>query len=293
MTRQKTSNNLDTPRPFLKWVGGKGQLLHELLKRVEQAGDFNRYHEPFLGGGALFYALHRAKRLNRQAHLSDYNPRLIKTYQGVRDDVEAVIKFLETHKKKHNDEYYYAIREKLRDDIKTGAHASVPLHAARIIYLNKTGYNGLYRENSKGLYNVPVGRYKNPLICDEPNLRACAKALKKTKLEPRHFHEIIDNAKPGDLVYFDPPYDPVSKTAAFTSYAKGGFGEDSQYLLAETYKDLHAKGVKVLLSNSYTDFIRRIYKHPDIQIDQVTANRNINSNAKKRGAISEALIRNF
>ena len=291
MTRRQTVHNLDTPRPFLKWVGGKGQLLGELLERVDRLDGFGRYHEPFVGGGALFYALHRSKRLKKQAWLADYNPRLIATYNGVKQDVEAVIRFLQKHKKNHGESYYYEVRERLREDVRTKAQTPPPQHAARIIYMNKTGYNGLYRENSKGLYNVPFGRYKNPQICDEDNLRACSKALKKAKVETRHFHEIVDKADKKDLVYFDPPYHPVSKTATFTSYAKDGFGEDSQLLLLDKFKDLDAKGVKVLLSNSYTDFVRDLYS--DFTIDKVSANRNINSDARKRGAVSEALVRNF
>ena len=200
MTPPKISKSLDTPRPFLKWVGGKGQLLTELLARVDAAGDFGRYHEPFVGGGALFYALHRNRRLTRQARLSDYNPRLIATYEGVKQDVDAVIKHLKRHRKNHSEEYYYHVRELLREDVRAGLDTAPPEHAARTIYLNKTGYNGLYRENSKGLYNVPFGRYANPQICDEENLRACAKVLAKTKLSACHFEEILDHAKPGDLV---------------------------------------------------------------------------------------------
>jgi len=292
MTQRRKNNNLDTPRPFLKWVGGKGQLLGELLKRVDAVDGFGRYHEPFVGGGALFYALYRSKHLKRQAWLSDYNPRLIATYEGVKQDVEKVIRLLHKHKKHHCEEYYYEVREQLREDVRTDAKTPAPQHAARIIYMNKTGYNGLYRENSKGLYNVPFGRYKNPQICDEDNLRACSKALSKTKLYTFHFDEIVKAAEPGDLVYFDPPYDPVSNTSAFTGYSKHGFGDDSQRLLSKIYKDLDAKGVKVLLSNSYTDFVREEL-YSNYIIDEVSANRNINSKASKRGAISEALVRNF
>ena len=291
MTARRIAKNHLTPRPFIKWVGGKGQLLPELLKRVEMAGDFGRYHEPFVGGGALFYALYRAKLLKKQAFLSDFNPRLIEAYRGVKEDVDAVIKHLNKHKKKHCEEYYYAVRETLRESVRKKSPPSAPEHAARIIYLNKTGYNGLYRENSKGLYNVPFGRYKNPMICDEVNLRACAKAFSKVKFEARHFQDILKKAKPGDLVYFDPPYDPVSKTASFTSYAKGGFGENAQRLLAMTCEKLDTQGVKFILSNSPTPLIRELYK--GFTIDTVSANRNINSNATKRGAIEEVLVRNF
>lgn len=290
MTRK--GNNLEMPRPFLKWVGGKGQLLDELLARVDEAGAFGRYHEPFVGGGALFYAMHRGKLLGKKkASLADYNPRLVATYEGLRDDVDGVIRFLLSHKKKHSEAYYYKVREDLRGDVSKGGPKDLVKHAARTIYLNKTGYNGLYRENNSGLYNVPFGRYKNPQICDEENLRACAKALAKATITATHFSTITKRAQKGDFVYFDPPYDPVSKTASFTSYAKGGFNEDSQRLLAQTCKDLHAEGVKVLLSNSYTDFIRDLYS--DFTVEAVSANRNINSNPGKRGAIQEALVRNF
>ena len=292
MTR--STNHLELPRPFLKWVGGKGQLLDELLKRVDMAGDIGRYHEPFVGGGALFYAMVRSKRLGKKkAFLSDYNPRLVATYEGVKNDVDGVIKHLLKHKKNHSEEYYYSVREKLRDDIRNGGPGNTIEHAARIIYLNKTGFNGLYRENNQGLYNVPFGRYENPQICDEENLKACSKALNSAQIKASHFASIVDTAQSGDFVYFDPPYDPVSKTASFTSYAKGGFGEDSQRLLAEACKDLHKKKVRVLLSNSYTEFIQGLYKIDGFTVEAVSANRNVNSNPGKRGAIQEALVRNF
>ena len=291
MTRK--TNHLELPRPFLKWVGGKGQLLDELLNRVDMAGAIGRYHEPFVGGGALFYAMVRTKRLGKKnAYLSDYNPRLVATYEGVKNDVDGVIKRLLKHKKNHSEEYYYAVREKLREDIGNGGPRNTTEHAARIIYLNKTGYNGLYRENNKGLYNVPFGRYKNPQICDEDNLHACSLALGKANLSHAHFEKVVEKAQEGDFVYFDPPYDPVSKTAAFTNYAKGGFNEDSQRLLAEKARELDKAGVKFLLSNSYTDFIRSLYEE-DFTVEAVSANRNINSNPGKRGAIQEALVRNF
>ncbi|PCJ54092.1 MAG: hypothetical protein COA73_14650 [Candidatus Hydrogenedentota bacterium] len=272
------------PRPFLKWVGGKRQLLPELLKRIDEAGDFGRYHEPFIGGGALFFELYRQGRLGRKkAYLSDYNPRLIETYEVVRDDTDKLIHLLKQHKAKNEHDYYYEVRANVPNE-KTE-------RAARIIYMNKTCYNGLYRENSKGLFNTPYGRYKNPQICDEENLHACAEALGHAKLVAQHFDMITKSAKKGDLVYFDPPYHPVSKTASFTGYAKDGFGEDAQRLLAHDFRKLHEHGVKVLLSNSYTPFILELYK--GFTIDEVSANRAINSRADRRGKISEALIRNF
>ena len=279
-------NRHATPRPFLKWVGGKGQLLPELMKRIEKAGDLGRYHEPFVGGGALFFELTREHRLRKQAFLSDNNIRLIEAYRGVRDDVEGLIDRLNKHKAKHSETYYYEVR------------ARVPNHpldrAARIIYLNKTCYNGLYRENSKGLFNVPFGRYKNPAICDEANLRDVAKALKKVKIEQRHFETVTEKAKAGDVVYFDPPYHPVSKTASFTAYDRGGLeNEDLQRLLARVCQELHEKNVRVLLSNSDTPVIRELYKLPRFRTETVQATRAVNSRADRRGKVNEVLVRNF
>ncbi len=249
-----------TPRPFLKWVGGKGQLLPKLIERVEAAGEFGRYHEPFVGGGALFFELQRTNRLPRaRSYLSDNNDRLIETYQGVQSGVERIIKLLERHKARHSEDYFYEIRSKVPRD---------PLaRAARIIFLNKTCYNGLYRENRKGQFNAPFGRYKNPAICDADNLRAVAVALTHAKLECRHFFEVSKHAKVGDLVYFDPPYHPVSKTASFTSYDKSGFGEDSQILLAKVFEELTDRGVKAILSNSMTGFVQQLYRDRRFKID--------------------------
>ena len=281
MNATRTINRYALPRPFLKWVGGKGQLLAELTARVERAGDFGRYHEPFVGGGALFFELYRASRLKKQAWLSDNNPRLIEAYIGVRDHVDEVIRLLKRHKRKHSEEYFYQVRG--LGQANNRARPSSAASAARTIYLNKTCYNGLYRENRKGEFNSPFGRYKNPPICDEENLRAVSKALKKAKIENRHFETVVDRARPA--------YHPVSKTASFTSYVSGGFGEDSQRLLARVYKQLNDKGVQVLLSNSMTGFVQDLYK--PFRIDQVTANRAINSRPDRRGKVSEALVRNF
>jgi len=272
------------PRPFLKWVGGKGQILDDLLRRVALAEPFGRYHEPFVGGGALFFELARQRRLGRRkAHLSDNNRNLMDAYEGVQQDADGVIGLLEEHKRLHSKDYYYRTR--------ASVPRSVTERAARIIYLNKTCFNGLFRENSKGEFNVPMGRYKNPLICDEDNLRACAAALRKTRLETTHFETVLDRAKPGDLVYFDPPYVPLSKTASFTSYDKSGFGEDSQRLLARVFEALAVRGVKVLLSNSMTNLVEDLYE--GYEVERVLAKRLVNSRADRRGKVSEALVRNF
>lgn len=283
MTTPRTNGRYALPRPFLKWVGGKGQLLPELVKRVEMVGDFGRYHEPFLGGGALFFELYRAGALKKQAYLSDTNPRLIEAYEGVRDHVDELIDLLNRHKRLHSEEHFYRVRAKVPK--------TLPERAARIIYLNKTCYNGLYRENSRGEFNSPFGRYKNPVICDEDNLRAASKALKKAKIEARHFQTVADYAERGDLVYFDPPYHPVSETASFQGYHKGAFGEDSQRLLAEVYAKLAAKEAYVLLSNSMTELVQVLYKN--FTLDSVQANRAVNSRGDRRGKVSEAMIRNF
>lgn len=273
------------PRPFLKWVGGKGQLLPVLLRQVKRAGDFGRYHEPFVGGGAFFFELYRQGRLKglEPSLLSDTNERLIETYRGVRDEPERVIGLLERHKARHDKEYYYEMREHVPDD---------PVErSARIIYLNKTCFNGLYRENSKGLFNVPIGKYKNPMICDEENLWAVSMALQSVELDCRPFPTVRDKAQPGDLVYFDPPYHPVSATAKFTSYDQKGFGEKDQRALAEVFSELSRRGVKAVLSNSYTPLILDLYK--DFVMHEVSATRAINSRADRRGAVSEALVTTF
>ena len=284
MKRERSSRVYETPRPFLKWVGGKRQLLPELLERVEEAGKFGRYHEPFVGGGALFFALYRNKMLDRKkAYLSDNNLHLIEAYQGVKDHVEDVIELLKEHKANHERDYFYQIRATIPP--------TLPERAARIIYLNKTCFNGLYRENSKGQFNAPMGSYKNPGICDEENLRAVAEALKSVRIKQQHFENVMEDALRGDFVYFDPPYQPVSKTASFTGYHKGSFGEDSQRLLAMVFEDLRQKDVKALLSNSKTPLVEQLYK--GFTIETVFATRLVNSRADRRGEVSEVLVRNY
>jgi DNA adenine methylase len=278
------ANLAATPHPFLKWAGGKGQLLTEILPRIERAGAFGRYHEPFVGGGAVFFGLARAGRLGgADARLSDNNAGLIETYQAVRNDVERLIALLKMHRVRHGKEYYYAVRAAVPDDPTE--------RAARIIYLNRTCFNGLYRENSKGEFNVPIGSYTAPRICDENNLRAVADILKTAHVEQRHFATVLDLAAPGDFVYFDPPYHPVSKTASFTAYDKGGFGEDDQRELAAVFGELTRRGIKALLSNSMTDLVRDLYGKYEIEC--VHATRAVNSRADRRGAVEEALVRNY
>ena len=273
-----------TPRPFLKWVGGKGQLLPALLAAFREAGSITRYHEPFVGGGALFFELKRLGMLGRnKSYLSDANTRLIETYEAVRDETDTLVQQLRAHAALHGKEHYYATRAAIPTDRAA--------RAARVIYLNRTCFNGLYRENSRGEFNVPMGRYVNPLICDEENLRAVAAALRDAKLSSRTFHDSAKDVKSGDFVYFDPPYDPLSTTASFTSYHKDDFGRADQKELSETFRELDKRGARVLLSNSDTPYIRKLYK--GFRIEQVMASRQVNSRADRRGKIAELLVRNY
>ena len=279
----RVSHRMAVPRPFLKWAGGKGQLLEQLMARVDRAGDFGRYHEPFVGGGALFFEMFRSCRLRKHAWLADNNPNLIDAYWGVKKDVERVIQLLLLHRKRHSKEYYYQVRAGVpKDRLK---------RAARIICLNKTCYNGLYRENRKGEFNVPCGQYKNPNICDEENLRAVAKALRRARIGSSPFAKVLTTAKSGDLVYFDPPYHPLSSTSSFTGYEKNGFNETSQRELAEVFGRLNKMGVKVILSNSMTPLVQKLYR--TFTIERVYANRPVNSRADRRGKVCEALVTNF
>jgi DNA adenine methylase len=271
------------PRPYLKWAGGKSALLPDLLVRVQAARPFRAYFEPFIGGGALFFELARLGLIPRKAVLSDANPNLIEAYVGVRDHVETVIRALLRHKTLHSADHYYAVRD--------AAPRTLPARAARLIYLNRTCFNGLYRENSRGRFNVPMGRYKNPCICDETNLRACSMALQQAQLAVKPFQHVLEKARSGDFVYFDPPYHPLNKTSSFTAYARNGFAEKDQQLLAQLFAQLSDRRVKCLLSNSMTPLVQQLYA--DFTIEEVYAPRHLNSRPDRRGKIPEALIRNF
>jgi len=289
--RQGNQNSL--PKPFIKWVGGKGQLAGELLKRAPT--EFNAYHEPFMGGAALFFALYRDGRLSgKRVFLSDVNQELVGTYQAIRDDLKKVIARLATHQKKfrsleHEEqkrEYFYSVRQRAPEDLQP------PARAARMIFLNRTGFNGLYRVNSKGKFNVPFGRYKNPLICDAQNLRAVSAALGKAVLTNDSFESVLDAAGRGDFVYFDPPYVPLSTTANFVSYARAGFDQQDQKRLAETMEKLVTKGTRVMLSNSDTGAVRRLYSEK-FRIEKVRASRRINSRADRRGLVNEVVVMSY
>jgi DNA adenine methylase len=268
------------PAPFLKWAGGKRQLLPSLLRTAPRVID--TYYEPFIGGGALFFALYAQKRFKR-AVLADQNDELIRCYQALKDDVDEVIG--ELKRLSHDEKEYYSIRA--TDPAKMRA----PERAARTIYLNKVGFNGLYRVNSRGLFNVPFGRYARPNICDEPRLRAAAAALQDVELRQQDFQKTVALAQPGDFVYFDPPYVPVSATSSFTSYAETPFGPDAQGRLATTLRELGARKVHALLSNSDCAQTRQLYK--GLRPRKVEVRRAINSVATRRGSVGEILVKSF
>ncbi len=266
------------PRPILKWVGGKTQLLEQMKPLMPKT--WNRYFEPFVGGAAVFFEL-RAQRPEMPAFLSDVNAELVNCYTVVRDDVDAVIEALRHHV--YESEHYYKVRAL------NPAELAPAERAARTIFLNKTGYNGLYRVNRSGQFNVPFGRFTKPLFCDVDNLHACARALRGVSIEHDDFSKVLERAKKGDFVYFDPPYVPLSPTSDFTAYIPGGFGEAEQRKLAKVFAKLAARGVHVMLSNSDTPLVRELYDGFDIHV--VYASRSVNSNAARRGKLAEVVVR--
>lgn len=266
-------------RPFLKWAGGKGRLLNQYAELFPSK--IGNYHEPFLGSGAVFFFLR--SRISGRIHLSDRIEELILTYRAVRDEVEGVVKRLKKHV--YDRDYYYRIRAQ------NPARLSPAGLAARFIYLNRAGFNGLYRVNRKGKFNVPFGRYVNPTICDEEVLRNASELLTNAEIEKCSFVDFSKSVKRGDFVYLDPPYHPISKTSNFTSYTPDAFGEDEQRLLANVCRALHDRGVRFMLSNSDTSFVRGIYQGFEIQ--RVYAPRAINASPNGRGKISEVVVRNY
>ena len=282
LTKESTLPKNGTLKPLLKWAGGKGQLVSELVQLVPK--NFGSYHEPFAGGAALFFALYRQGLLKRkQSVLSDINKELIDTYKCIRDDVESVIKKLRTFR--YDKDQFYKIRAQTPDVL------TPPERAARMIYLNRTCFNGLYRVNSQGGFNVPFGRFTNPTICDADNLRAVSLTFKDAKLRCQPFSAVLDSVRKNDFVYFDPPYVPLSETAKFVSYVKNGFGLSDQEELAEVFNKLSERGVKVMQSNSDTDWVHKRYRK--FKRLSVQARRSVNSRADRRGAIQELIILNY
>ena len=255
-------------RPFVKWVGGKRQLLDILTAAMPR--NHGKYYEPFIGGGALLFS-----HLPRKAIISDINAELVNCYEVIRDDVDALVRSLKQHK--NTEEHFYRVRAKKPETMTSVQRAS------RFVYLNKTCFNGLYRENQSGQFNAPYGRYTNPRIVDEGNLRAISAYLNSNEIGIVHsgYEHVLETAVAGDLIYFDPPYAPLSKTANFATYTKRGFTLDDQAQLAQAFASLAAKGVHVMLSNSNTDVIRELYK--GFRIQTVHATRAINCKGALRG----------
>lgn len=271
------TEQLPKPAPFLKWVGGKTRLLQQFETLLPD--DWGRYHEPFLGGGAVFFHLDPDR-----ARVSDINGRLVETYRAIRDELPRLMELLAGHRERHDKAYYYRQRQRLNaprglDEVE---------RAALFVYLNKTCFNGLYRENRRGEFNVPMGRYSNPSVFDPDNLASVSRVLQRTEIECAPFTSVLDHAEPGDFVYFDPPYVPISATSSFTGYAAGGFDEDLQVRLAHTFDELARRGCMVMLSNSDCDFVRELYA--GWRIENVQAPRSINSRADRRGAIGEVAV---
>lgn len=273
-------------KSFLKWAGGKQQLLGNFERYFPRT--FCNYYEPFLGSGAVYFHLWNNKSISDKAYLFDNNAELINTYRVVRDNVDKLIEILANHERLHSRKYYYKIRALDRNYI---ANLSDVEKAARTIYLNRTCYNGLYRVNSKGQFNVPIGSYKNPKVLHESTLRAAFAALQGVYLETRDYQTILDLAERGDFIYLDPPYNPISKTASFTSYTANGFREKDQRKLADVFTKLSEKGCLCMLSNSFTPFMLDLYR--GFRIETVLAIRAINSDANGRGAINEIVVLNY
>lgn len=266
-------------RPFLKWAGGKSKLIEQYIPYFPQS--FTNYYEPFLGGGAVFFYF-CSVRPDANKFISDINPELINTYLCIKNNVEPLIELLKNHQLQHTKDYYYKMRSHFQ--------ASDIERAARLIYLNKTCFNGLYRENSQGLFNVPMGKYKNPTICNADLLRSVSVALQSAAVSLRPYSDINAN-NDRDFVYFDPPYYPLSSTSNFTTYSRYVFKETEQIKLKDTFTKLANQGVKVMLSNSDCAFIRELYA--DFNIYEILASRAINSKAENRGKITELLITSY
>lgn len=276
-------------KPFTKWTGGKRQLLSVL--RDNMPSSYNNYFEPFIGGGALFFDIAPQK-----AVINDFNSDLIHAYKQIRDDVDKLIELLTLHEQGNTErqkEYYLQVRSADRDGRIDSM--SETERAARLLYMLRVDFNGLYRVNSKDQFNVPYGRYSNPKIVDSKLLYAISKYLNQSTIEilNEDFEQAVKNVQPGDFVYFDPPYVPVSATSSFTSYTHEGFGLEEQIRLRDTFVRLDKLGAYVMLSNSFVPLVSELYVDYSDKMVVVEANRMINSNSKGRGKINEVLIKNY
>ena len=273
-------------KPIVKWAGGKRQIINQLIEFMPKV--YNTYYEPFFGGGALLLELSPKK-----AVINDINQELVAMYKTLKnkDDFKLMINKLKEHEAKHSKEYYYEIREVDRKD----SFKDMPdwEKAARMIYLNKSCFNGLYRVNKKGYFNVPFGQKKEVKTFDEDNILNVHKYFKENDIEILlgDFKDVVVTAAKGDFVYFDPPYDPIEDKNSFATYSDNGFNKADQERLATTFKELSNKGVYVMLSNHNTEFIRNLYK--DFNIHIINAKRMINANAKGRGDVEEVIITNY
>lgn len=274
-------------KPYLKWAGGKRQLLAEIIKNLPLNIKDYTYYEPFVGAGAVFFALQPPRGV-----INDFNTQLMTTYRVIKDDVEALIALLKEHEKNNTPEYFYQIRDLDRNGPEFARLPEVE-KAGRLIFLNKTCFNGLYRVNARGLFNVPRGRYKNPRICEETLLRAISHYLQTNAITilQGDFAAALQNAGDTALVYLDPPYHSPNKLN-FTGYQSPGFGEDEQLRLRDCFLALTERGAKCLLSNADTEFIRKLY-HPWGEIIPLQTKRMINSDASGRGQAREVLIKNW
>lgn len=272
--------------PFVKWAGGKTQLLSKIKELMPK--EYNRYFEPFVGGGALLFEIKP-----KEFTINDFNSELIEAYKSLtnKSDFELLKESLKVHENEHSEEHYYQVREldKSKDFVELPRHA----RAARMIYLNKACFNGLYRVNAKGYFNVPSGKKKKVTCFEESNLNDLYNFFKSSSYEILNgdFEEAVRNAKKGDFVYFDPPYVPLNETSSFTSYTKDGFDMDMQFKLREVCDELDSMGVMLMLSNSDTKFVNELYSNYEIK--KVFASRAVNANAEGRGKITEVLVRNY
>ncbi len=285
--KQQYGQILVIPKPFVKWAGGKRQLIPILNQNLPES--FGTYYEPFLGGGALLFHI-LADKNGQKCSISDLNSDLVLAYTTIRDRIDSLIASLKNHEKnyqKDSESYYYSIRESNpRSEIEK---------TSRLIFLNRTCFNGLYRVNSKGKFNVPLGKYSNPNIVNEENLYAVSNILQSSRIsiKCRDFEAVLRDAKKGDLIYFDPPYQPTSATANFTSYTNKDFTYDDLTRLAELCLKLDSRGCNVLLSNSDSKEVADIFATNPWKITKIEANRSINSNSKKRTGHYELLIKNY
>lgn len=269
--------------PFVKWVGGKRQIISEIEKLLPKR--ITSYYEPFVGGGAVLFHIQPLR-----ATINDWNPELINLYKIIKESPSELISDLMKHR---NEVDYFYMTRSLDRDKKAFSQLTDIERASRIIFLNKTCFNGLFRVNNAGEFNTPFGKYKSPNIVNEITIRAVSTYLNQANINilQGDFEAAVQDITPSSFVYFDPPYDPISESASFTGYTQGGFNKTEQLRLKILCDTLNKKEVKFLLSNSCTDFILDLYK--DYQINKIQANRSINSDAEKRGLVPEVLIRNY